>query len=144
MEFFPDNIDEVQIVCALRFLGWEYEQAVIKKRESANGEGLLSVIEPIVKTMTFHDCQEDNFAAFFGLQRFLFKWGGEHQTKYSADHLAFDLLFLHLYRLDPPAEFSNRDYVSRWNETFKASAETTAGFVRKTLRRRGRGRKMIF
>ena len=50
-----------------------------------------------MKSLTLHVKQEDNLAAFFALQRFLHKWGGEHLTKYADEHIAYDFLFLHLY-----------------------------------------------
>jgi len=77
----------------LRFLGYEYEQAT----RIATGRGFSHFTEPVVKSLTLHVKQEDNLAAFFALQRFLHKWGGEHLTKYADEHIAYDFLFLHLY-----------------------------------------------
>ncbi len=135
MNFFPDDITEAQITCALRFDGYKYAES--------KGKELAQFSRSVVKTLNFYNVQEDNFTAFFALQRFLFKWGGERNTKYSEEHIAFDLLFLHLYKLEVPSCFANQGYVSRWNRDFKDSAETTAAFVRNTFRRKGEGPKVV-
>ena len=88
MTWFPEDVTEAQTVCALRILGYEYERSA---------DLLLSgLIEPIVKSRVLLTDQNANFAAFFGLQRFLHKWG--YLTKYAAEHFAYAFLFLHLYR----------------------------------------------
>lgn len=136
MDTTPDNISEVQTVCALRFQGYEYEETAGMAVEGVTGGGLERLIEPLVETLNLHSAQDDNFAAFFGLQRYLFKWGGERLPRESKEHIAFDFLFLHLYRLEPPARFSNEEYVSRWNREFIQSAEATAAHIRNSFRRR--------
>lgn len=141
MEHFPEKVTKSQNICALRFNGYDYEQASGIAEQDATGGGLSKLITPVIETLTLHEAEEKNFAAFFGLQRYLFKWGGEYLTKYSEKHIAFDFLFLHLYRLDPPAEFSDENYVLQWNQDFRPSAETIAAYVRRTFRRRGRGKK---
>ena len=62
------------------------------------------LVDPVVETLTLHENLNDNFAAFFFLNR-SFHWGGEHLTKYSRDHIAYDHLFLALYRLEVADEF---------------------------------------
>lgn len=138
---FPEHITETQIVCALRFLGYEWEKASGIAEEGATGAGLSRLITPVVDDLILHETEEDNFAAFFGLQRFLFKWGGERLTKRSREHVAFDFLFLHLYRMIPPYRFAHEEYVARWNREFKADAENVAAYVRKTFKRRAGERK---
>ena len=142
MTWFPEEITEAQTVCALRFLGYEYEKASGLEVPHSTGGGLSKLIEPIVRSRVLYTEQNANFAAFFGLQRFLHKWGGEYLTKYSDQHLAYDLLFLHLYRFETPPEFTNPDYTTRWQQEFMERAETIAAFVRKSFRRVGRGKKL--
>jgi hypothetical protein len=79
-------------------------------------EGSFSaLVEPLVETLSFHTDLNDNLAVFFALQRFLHKWGGEHLTKYSREHVAYDHLFLMLYRQPVPNDFVDREYVLRWD-----------------------------
>ena len=134
MTCFPEDVTEAQTVCALRFLGYEYERSADLV--------LSGLIEPIVKSRVLHTDQNANFAAFFGLQRFLHKWGGEYLTKYADEHFAYDFLFLHLYRLETPPQFTHPDYAARWQHEFMERAESIAAFVRKSFRRVGRGKKV--
>ena len=106
MKWFPDEMRKAESTCALRFSGYEYV-------ESTGVEimgGLSSLAQPIIDSLVLHADENGNFAAFFALQRGLHKWGGERCTKYSEEHIAYDFLFLHLYRLDPPTEFTDSRY----------------------------------
>ena len=96
MKFHPDEVTECQSTCALRFLGYEYEEAADISEADTTGAGLSKLIAPVVSSLTLHEKCEDNHASFFGLQRFLCKWGGEYSTVYSNEQIAFDFLFLHL------------------------------------------------
>ena len=119
--FHPEHVSEAQTICALRFKGYEYEEAVGLVEPGEVGMGLAQLVKPIVDTRMFHSDQNLNFASFFGLQRFLHKWGGERHTKYSDEYFAYDLLFLHLYHLDPPPDFTDRAYNARWHQKFADS-----------------------
>ena len=136
MNTLSEEITKAQTVCALRFQGYEYEEAAGIAVDGVTGGGLSRLIDPVVETLNLHTVHEGNFAAFFGLQRYLFKWGGEYLAKDSKEHIAFDFLFLHLYRLNVPARFSNEEYVSQWNRKFMASAEVLAGELRGSYRRK--------
>jgi len=81
-------------------------------------------------------------AAFFGLQSFLHKWGGEFHTKYADEQIAYDFLFLHLYQRDAAEEFRQPDYYARWEREFKGRQEEIASYVRNSFCRRGRGEKL--
>ena len=78
--YFPDNITEAQPICALRFQGYKYEQSLGSSANGGTGQGLANLIAPVAEELTLHGSNDDNFAAFFGLQRFLHKWGGEYLT----------------------------------------------------------------
>jgi hypothetical protein len=95
--------------------------------------------QPVIKSLTLYEDELKNFTVFFALQRYLFKWGGERLTKYSAEHLAFDFLFLHLYRREVPQEFAHEDYVVRWRQMEYGQIESAAAFVRRSLTRVGSG-----
>jgi hypothetical protein len=142
MKAHPEHVTEAQIVCALRFQGYEYVEANYEQVQGEVSTGFPTLIQPVVESLTLHERQEDNFAAFFGLQRYLFKWGGEYLTMYADEHIAFDFLFLHLYRHDTPLGYSNDEYVSRWNRDFKGAAEQAAAVIRSSFRRKGRGKKL--
>ena len=132
------EIRAAESICALRFMGYDYEE----KTGLYEKGGLPSVAQPIIDSLVLHKDENANFAAFFALQRGLHKWGGEYLTKYSEEHIAYDFLFLHLYRVTPPAEFTDSKYSVQWEERFVDQVETIAAFVRKSFRRVGRGKKL--
>jgi hypothetical protein len=139
LESFPDDITEAMTVCALRFDGYKFEDS-LGETETTGGR-LQAMGEPVIRDLALHDDVNFNFGAFFGLQRCLHKWGGEYLTKYSDEHVAYDFLFLHLYRCEIPREFANEDYMVKWQREFQRRQEEIAGFVRRTFKRKGRGRK---
>lgn len=137
---FPEEVTECQIARALRFDGYAYENRNGPDPE-ATGAVLQRLAEPIIASLTLHQDQEQNFAAFFGLQRFLFKWGGEYLTKYTDEHLAFDFLFLHLYGAETPPAYVFEEYETKWVREYRPRAEAAAAIVRQSFKRRGRGPK---
>jgi hypothetical protein len=137
---FPPDVSDAQTICALRFAGYEYEKARGLEKPGSFGAGSHALAQPIIETLTLHTDQNENFLAFFGLQRFLFKWGGERLTKYSREHIAFDFLFLHLYRLDPHAEFQSEEHMLQWHRQYSPRAEAIAAVVRNSFRRLGCGK----
>ncbi len=141
--YFPDEVRKAESVCALRFQGYEYEQSIGISVDGTTGGGLAKLTKPIVEKLILHSSNNDNFAAFFGLQRFLHKWGGEYLTKYSQEHIAYDFLFLHLYSYDPPKSFRHAEYCLQWQEDFLPRIESIAAIVRKSFRRRGNGKKIV-
>lgn len=134
--WFPDEVTEVQCICALRFAGYEYESQ--RQREVPGGFALADVSNRVTKTLTFDD-DLHAFAVFFALQRYLFKWGGERLTKYSPEHIAFDFLFLHLYRQAVPQAFVHQGYAAQWQEFTTERIESAAAFARKSFVRQGHG-----
>ena len=134
---FNGDIIEAMLVCALRFDGYRYLEVV--HRELSKETDFSPLVGPLVDTLSFHTDPNDNFAAFFALQRFLHKWGGEHLTKYSREHMAYDRLFLMLYRQPVPKDFVDQEYDLRWEREFASRAEAVAAYVRNSFRRIGRG-----
>ncbi len=135
---FPSEINVAQTVCALRFQGYEYEEAITSSRTEGVGAQLQALAQPVIGRLVLHARESDNFAAFFYLQRFLFKWGGAQLDKLAAEHMAFDFLFLHLYRSDPPPEFQEDKYMTQWRRDFAPRAEEIAAYLRKSFARRRR------
>lgn len=139
--FSPETVIDAQNVCALRFLGYEYENAAGISSSVATGAGLSKLIQPVVESFLLHESDNNNFAAFFGLQRYLGKWGGDHLTKYAEEHLAFDFLFLHLYLKEPQAQFRNLEFCRVWESKHRPISESIAAVVRKSFVRIGHGPK---
>lgn len=133
---------EAQSICALRFQGYEYVHSINTAASKATGGYLAELIKPVVEELTLHSSNNDNFAALFGLQRFLHKWGGEYLTKYSKEHIAYDFLFLHLYSCEPPEPFRHNEYCLQWQENFLPKVENIAATVRKSFRRIGSGKEI--
>lgn len=142
MLYFPENIADAMSTCALRFDGYKLEDDLSLGEEDSTGAGLSKLIEPIVRTLSLHADDNLNFAAFFGLQRYLHKWGGEYCTKYSDEHIAYDFLFLHLYGREVPQHYRVAEYCDKWQREFADCKEEIAGFVRNSFRRKGRGPKI--
>jgi hypothetical protein len=131
--------DNALTACALRFDGYAYEEAAGLAEPNSVGGGLAKLIKPILETRVFHEEQNANLAAFFGLQRFLYKWGGEYLTEYSNEHVVFRLLYLHLYRADIPLEYRKQPYFDEWERNYRPQREALAAVIRRTLRRIGEG-----
>lgn len=133
--------DEILTVCALRFDGYAY-QSFRNRDPRANWE-FPDLVDRIEKTREFPEDDMESLAAFFALQRYLGKWGGEYLTPHSNEHVVFRLLFLHLYRLDIPEEFRHREYYGTWENEFKPFREELAARIRKTFKRSGRGPRLF-
>ena len=132
--YFPPEISTAQTVCALRFQGYKYAKSVTP----SSGKTLQKLIAPVVENLVLHRSDSDNFAAFFGLQRYLHKWGGECLAKQSKEHRAYDYLFLHLYTREPAAPFRVAEYCDQWQNSYAHQAEEIAATIRGNLVRANR------
>jgi hypothetical protein len=132
---FPSHIREAMSICALRFDGYKFEESVGLAEPGSTGAGLRAWIEPIVAELTLHQDENRNLAAFFGLQRYLHKWGGEMLTKSSPEHIAYDFLFLHLYRQSIPTALESIEYCQQWQQRYAKRREEIAAYVRKSFSR---------
>ena len=130
----PSAVATIQDVCALRFLGYEYEETVSYSDRSANNLSVWS--RSVCDSLTLHADPLKNCAAFFALQRFLGKWGGEYHTICAREHIAFDFLFLHLYAQDVPAEYQDADAMHRWGAFKSADIESAAAYIRNSFIRK--------
>jgi len=139
MLWYPAEVSEVQCICALRFAGYEYEELILSKISDGSANNMPALNRPVIDSLTLYDDNLKNFTVFFALQRFLFKWGGERLTKYSQEHIAFDFLFLHLYKQAIPQTFVHQGYADQWQEFSPERIEAAAAFVRKSFVRRGHG-----
>ncbi len=115
--------------CALRFDGYRWLEAT--RGRGANDFTPWSV--PVTRTLRLHPTTEENFAAFFALQRWLFKWGGEMQAESAAGHTAFRFLFLHVHHLPTPPDFVNPEYDRQWLGIDRSMIAEHAAAVRAAL-----------
>ena len=139
--YLPYRVREAQSVCALRFEGDIYEE-IYEERYARTSESewvgsvFKQLVQPVVHSLILHQNNHHNFGAFFYLQRFLNQWGGEHLTKYSKEHIAYDFLFLHLYSHTPPTPFRNAEYSHKWQSKFLPQIEEIASVVRTSFYRK--------
>ena len=134
---FPGEVTDIQVTCALRFAGYKYESQIPGGK--TDRPILAECSRYVVNSLTLYDDPLKAFAAFFALQRYLFKWGGERLKKHSPEHIAFDFLFLHLYRHDVPEEFADECYTTKWLRFEPERIESSAAHVRQSFARVGSG-----
>jgi hypothetical protein len=132
-----DLENDILITCALRFDGYKYKDATGIGSSDGFLSGLMELSEPVVERLELHSDPDRNHAAFFALQRFLYKWGGDYLSISSREHLAFRFLFLDLYKRDVPAEFRHQEYWERWQKRYEPRKEHYAGIIRNTFCRKG-------
>lgn len=125
----PDEVLNTMHACALRFDGFAW----LKTKQSEGQLDFTPYMEPLTQTLTFHEDTEANFAAFFALQRCLFKWGGDRLPPSAPEHTAFRFLFLHLHALPTPQLFAHEDYEARWQSLRPQIIQEHAAAVRRAL-----------
>jgi hypothetical protein len=130
MDSLSPETEDAMITCALRFDGYGYAD------RRGDDELLAALADRFVETLTMSEDQAENHAAFFCLQRFLFKWGGENLPPTSPEHVAFLLLFLHLYRAEVEPLLRLEEYWERWRVRYEERAERFAAEVRSAIRSR--------
>lgn len=136
-ECSPCEIKEVQNICALRFTGHEYHQEVLVAGDPPSSLGECS--REVVRSLQLFEDPLKSFAAFFALQRYLGKWGGERLSQYSPQYVAFDFLFLSLYQSPVPNAFADQEYVDQWNRLEPERVESAAAYIRRSFVRIGNG-----
>lgn len=119
------TVDEVLVACALRFDGYRYEQW--------SGRKLVDLVETFETTFRLDDDERANHAAFFALQRFLYKWGGEQLGPDARERQAFAFLFLHLYRLEIDPSDAMEGYDKAWDAMDRKLVEDVAAHLRGRL-----------
>lgn len=130
-----DQEREALMWCALRLDGWR----LLVEIEGKDTGNCSPYVDPIVNERRLHEDDRLNHLAFFALQRYLGKFGGEYRTPYSDEQIAYRFLFLHLYRQPVPRGFESRNFPPRWEEEFAPRAEEIAAEIRRTFTRIGAG-----
>lgn len=123
------RVEDTMITCALRFDGHRW----LKVTKGPNANDFTPWTLPVTQTLRIHPTTEENFAAFFALQRWLFKWGGEMHSQAAADHSAFRFLFLHLHHLPTPPRFVNPECQRKWHGIDLKVVAEHAAIVRMAL-----------
>lgn len=130
-----DLTHEVMTTCALRFDGWKFFE------ERDDEQIFVTLTDRFVTTLRVSSDPNENHAAFFALQRYLCKWGGEQLPEFSREHMAFRYLFLHLYRAEIEPSLRCLEYWERWNSRYAPDAEEHAAEVRESILRDCRRRR---
>jgi hypothetical protein len=100
--------------CALRFDGWDYLESLNQYAEVKIEFPALT--KPLIGTDYLWDDPRKNFAAFFALQRWLCKWGGESLPEIDPDWQTYRRLFLHLCEEPHDPVFNQPEYLVRWKD----------------------------
>lgn len=108
------SIHCVMHTCALRFNGWDYLESL--NRDTEVKIEFPTLTKPLIGTEFLWEEPRKNLAAFFALQRWLCKWGGERLPETDPDWQAYRRLFLHLCHESRDPDFAIPEYVSQWNE----------------------------
>ena len=114
--------------CALAFDGYGWKEATLGP--DARWEDLWA--KPL-DSMEMDPSLERNFGAFFSLQRWLYKWGGEQLPESAPEHRAYRWLFLHLYRAEIPARWRHAERWRTWRAIDPSVREKHAAAIRRAL-----------
>jgi len=122
--YIPGDAIHGMYVCALRFDGYRYQQEYLP---DADDRGLANLTDPIRESLLFPRDLNSNLAAFFWTQRRLKE---DDMLRDSRDHVLFDLLFLHLYQVEIPTRFINKDFIRDWEEYTQEQVDIMAAMIR--------------
>jgi hypothetical protein len=86
-----DKAIETLTKFAVQFDGYRYLDEINSSMD------FRPLVVPRVESMSLQGSHQDNWAAFFGLQRFLHKWGGERLPITSKQWSCYLMLYLHLH-----------------------------------------------
>lgn len=114
--------DDVLIECALRLDGYAFEKVARRRLGDLVGIALEDVSRLSLN---------QRFAAFFMMQRHLYKWGGESLPRNHHEWKVFRELFLELAPLDVPAKYAHAEFMASWRRKYGARVEEAVAFVRR-------------
>lgn len=110
---FDVEYSEAQVlnICALRFDGYTYTEQVLR--------GHTDIFQVHLAQGTISDEPNLQMAQFFHLQRYLGKWGGEHEPLHSRAWRLFRALFLTVVNHPVPPEFQFPEYYTEWLHNYE-------------------------
>ena len=126
---------EILITCALRFEGYDYYGDNGGDEENPPEE--LERFNKYAISGLFDHSLNYNLYAFFRIQRWLYKSSDPSLTEFCDLHMAFRMLFLHLYKEEIPKKYRFSEYCDKWDKEFKPEREKYAQVIRETFTRRG-------
>jgi hypothetical protein len=106
----PLDENAILTCCALRFDGYQYAQD--------HGFKPDEIVEQFLQTGEWDGSEPKLLAAFFFLQRALFKWSLVYEPENGHYWRAFRELFLRLYAAEIPEQYRMADYYEEWMERF--------------------------
>ena len=115
--------DPILIACALRFDGWRYIERM--------GFDHVGACEAFITTGVIPALVGERMAVFFGLQRYLYKWGGEMEPRNGRYWRAFRAFFL-LTCADPvPDGYAFPPLTDQWdwNRTYAGAVIKVASWI---------------
>lgn len=102
---------DVLTACALRFDGYKYLEQVL--------EDDRSVIDAHVDQGTIPEDPFLRMTMFFLLQRYLMKWGGEHEPKHGKFWRLFRQLFFAVVDQPVPMAFQHEGNYQNWVQNYE-------------------------
>jgi hypothetical protein len=128
-----DQVEAVMSACALRFDAYTYLRDAWLGPQTDRNEMLVQFRERFVEGYQAFPAPEENFAAFFALERLLVVANGGFFCRRTRDEIAAVHLYLQLYRLPTPAAYVNNDAQRQWEFWSDRPAEFVAAFLREWL-----------
>lgn len=120
--------DVILIPAALRFDGWKY-----LRDHQTEGDTSRYFEEPIQEFFRSGEWPEDSLeqlAAFFGLQRGLYKWGLEYEPRDGRYWQAFRSLFLLTAEYDVTERYRHAEYWPQWEREVLPRLSACMGLIR--------------
>jgi 5-methylcytosine-specific restriction enzyme subunit McrC len=125
----PMKLEDAITTCALRFMGYEYWEERHHAFEGAHSGDFSALTVDLIKTGILHDNDDDNLCAFFILQRYLCKMGGDQLREDSPERIGYYRLFLHCYKLKISDAFKYQEYHDQWVRHGQVNHEAIAAQV---------------
>lgn len=113
---------DVLSACALRFDGYKY----VKQKLGDDA----SLIHNYLDRSELPEDPLVQMAVFFHLQRYLMKWGGEHEPLHGQKWRFFRTLFLAVVNQPVPLEFQHAEIYSSWLHNYEPCREQVIETVR--------------
>lgn len=122
------NVEDAMTTCALRFDGYTFMEET--------GFDHRAALDTFYQTGEWnHLTLPQQMSAYFLLQRYLNKWGGEMLPHESKERGAYHSLFLVVCREAPPeqskTDFDTQPYLSEWERRFVPQLDAIEAAIRR-------------
>ena len=119
----PVDEDDILITCALRIDGWCYQEDT--------GFDHRRTVDTFFDAGEWRGSTDELLTTFFGLQRLLFKWGGEMLPRTDKHWRAFRSLFLIVCEYSAPDAYAHPDYLTKWERRYASRIDECRVLVRR-------------